>query len=480
MDETSTMDWSAFLHIFWYVIVFCYGAIVGSFLNVVIYRLPLGRSLTNPPSKCPNCNYALTIWDNIPILSFLFLRARCRDCKEPISWRYPMVELTCACLWVALYHRIAADTGTSWVDFVFQALFAAVLLALVFIDLDHFIAPDELNWTGLALGITRDVAVLALAWFGGQFRWAELSAPYLYFGWLPRSIAGAIVYGGALFFISWFGFAYYARRENESFFGALGRYFRYLREDEEVISAASQQGMAIVGPGDAPAPIEDELEAPRLAFSPGFLGLVCALLMVPVVGWFAPLFFLAPLLLFTLIAKRPEENFSGVNGRFWRSNDLGLPGSASQEVEASQTEADEFALEAESGEHGAMGFGDVKLALAVGAILGPAQALLSLLVATAIGAVTGIALARRYNRDNLKLSVPFVPFMAAGAIICMLFGPAFVTWYMARLNPEAAVQQPVQRPGSRRRMLPTPGPTGDFPEKRAPQNRMLDVGPKPR
>ncbi len=477
MDETSTVDWSAFLHVFWYLIVFCYGAIVGSFLNVVIYRLPLGRSLTNPPSKCPNCNYALTFWDNIPILSFLFLRARCRDCKEPISWRYPMVELTCATLWVALYHRIAADTGTSWLDFVFHALFAAVLLALVFIDLDHFIAPDELNWFGLALGIGRDVAVLALAWFTGQYRWAELSAPYLYFGWLPKSIAGAVVYGGALFLISWFGFAYYARKENESFVGALGRYFRYLREEEEVIPAASQQGMAIVGPGDVPATeLSDDAEAPRLAFSPGFLGLVCTALLVPVIGWLAPLGLLLPLLMFALIAKRPEESLGGVTGRFWRSNDLGLPGSASQEVEASQTEADEFALEAESGEHGAMGFGDVKLALAIGAILGPAQALLSLLVATAIGAVTGIALARRYNRDNLKLSVPFVPFMAAGAIICMLFGPAFVTWYMARLSPEAA--PPTPQPPSRRRNLPTPGPTGDF--ERRPRNNRFDDGIQPR
>jgi leader peptidase (prepilin peptidase) / N-methyltransferase len=476
MDENSTVDWSAFLHVFWYVIVFCYGAIVGSFLNVVIYRLPLQRSLTNPPSKCPNCNYALTFWDNIPILSFLFLRARCRLCRAPISWRYPMVELTCGCLWVALYHRIAESTGISWVDFVFHALFAAVLLALVFIDLDHFIAPDELNWTGLALGIGRDVVVLALAWTGGTWAWKELSAPYLYFGWLPKSIAGALVYGGALFFISWFGFAYYARREDESFGAALVRYFAYLRDDDETISTASQQGMAVVGPGDAPGDDsvdpDPDADVPRLAFSPAFLGLVCAALLIPVVGWFAPLVLLIPLLLFVGIARRSDESIAAVTQRFCRSNDLGLPGSASEEVEASQVEADEFAEEAETGEHGAMGFGDVKLALAIGAILGPAQALLSLLVATAIGAIVGISLAARHRRDNLRLSVPFVPFMAAGAIVCMLFGPAFVTWYMARINPEAAVQQPAAPfpPGSRRRLRPVS----------APPKTQPDVRPQPR
>jgi leader peptidase (prepilin peptidase) / N-methyltransferase len=450
MDETSTLDWSAFLQVFWYVVVFCYGAIVGSFLNVVIYRMPLGKSLTNPPSKCPSCNYALGFWDNIPILSFLFLRARCRLCREPISWRYVMVELTCACLWVSLYHRVAESSGISWVEFLAQALFAAVLLALVFIDLDHFIAPDELNWTGLGIGVVRDIVVLALAWTGGE--WAALSAPYLYFGWLPRSFAGALTYGGALFMISWLGFAYYAREENESFFGALGRYFRYLREDDETIAAASQQGMALVGPGEAPTDeTEPEGEAPRLAFSPAFLGLVCLGLAVPVIGWYAPLVVLIPLALFFFIARRPGDPPAVTLGRFWRSDDLGLPGSASQEVEASQAEADSFAAEAESGAHGAMGFGDVKLALAIGALLGPVQSLLSLLVATAIGAGVGIALAARHRRDNLRLSVPFVPFMAAGAIVCMLFGPAFVGWYMARMNPESVTQPapPPFPPGSR-------------------------------
>jgi hypothetical protein len=171
--------------------------------------------------------------------------------------------------------------------------------------------------------------------------------------------------------------------------------------------------------------------------------------------------------------------------RFCRSNDLGLPGSASQEVEASQADADDFATEAETGEHGAMGFGDVKLALAIGAILGPAQALLSLLVATALGAITGIALAQRHRRDNLRLSVPFVPFMAAGAVICMLFGPAFVTWYMARINPAAVSPEPVSPfpPGSRRRLRPASGTPPDFPQgdptRRMPQ-RASDGRPQPR
>ena len=455
--EDSNVDWPGFLHVLWYVIVFGYGAIVGSFLNVVIYRMPLGKSLTNPPSKCPNCNYALGFWDNIPILSFLFLGAKCRLCRQPISWRYPMVELTCAALWVALYHRIANELGVSWVDFVAHALFAAVLLALVFIDLDHFLAPDELNWVGIALGVTRDIVVVALALTFARIDFPILMQPYLYFGWLPRSFAGAIVYGGALFLVSWLGFAYYAREENESFGAAAMRYFRYLKEDDSDQIAPTSAGMAVMGPAGGELE-EPEGDAPRLAFSPAFLALICALLMLAVVPVVAPLFFIVPLVLFTLISKRSGETLGQAAGRFFRSDDLGLPASASEEVAQSQAEADAFAVESESGAHGGMGLGDVKLALAIGAVLGPGQALLSLFFAAAIGAITGITMARIHGK-TLRLALPFVPFMAAGAFIVMLFGPAMVTWYGKQLRPE--------------QVQPTPDP---FP----PGSRFRNARPQPR
>ena len=456
MDD-SNLDWPGFLHILWYVIVFGYGAIVGSFLNVVIYRMPLGKSLINPPSKCPNCNHALGFWENVPILSFLFLRARCLLCKNPISWRYPMVELTCAVLWVALYHRIATDIGLTWVDFVAHALFAAVLLALVFIDLDHFLAPDELNWIGIALGVTRDIVVVALALTFARFDFPQLMQPYLYFGWLPRSLAGAAVYGGTLFLVSWLGFAYYAREENESFGGAAMRYFRYLKEDDSDQVAPTSAGMAVVGQAGGEEE-EPEADAPRLAFSPAFLALVCALLVAAVIPYVAPLFFVVPLALFTLISKREGETFGHSAGRFFRSDDLGLPASASEEVAQSQAEADAFAVESESGAHGGMGLGDVKLALAIGAVLGPGQALLSLFFAAAIGAVTGVTMARIHGK-TLRLALPFVPFMAAGAFIVMLFGPAMVTWYAAQLRPE--------------QVQPTPDP---FP----PGSKFRNARPQPR
>jgi leader peptidase (prepilin peptidase)/N-methyltransferase len=423
----SDIVWPALPEWFWYPVVFVYGAIVGSFLNVVIYRLPLGKSLTNPPSTCPNCNYRLTFWDNIPLLSFLGLRARCRLCRQPISWRYFCVELFTACLWVALYHRLSDQSPVSWVGFVFVALFASVLVALVFIDLDHFIAPDELNLVGFLLGLGRDLACIGVVYLTAAFDFKAMTRPFLYFGWLPQSLVGAATYGGLLLLVSFIGFVYYARGETESLLQVARRFF--------TMEDAPEQGTVTVPGGeDAPEPEgDDPEEPPRLAFSPAFLCLIAALLLIPVAPLLAPLAFVVPLLLFSAIERAPR--------RFFHSNDLGLPASASAEVAAAAAEANEFAQETETGAAGAMGLGDVKLALAIGAVLGPALSLLSLFFATFIGAVTGVILTRIHNR-SLRYGVPFVPFMAAGAIIVLLYGPAVIQWYTNKAFPAPPAAAP--------------------------------------
>lgn len=432
-------EWPALPDWFWYPVVFLYGAIVGSFLNVVIYRLPLGKHLSKPASQCPNCHHAITLWENIPIVSFLCLRARCSDCKIPISWRYFCVELVTACIWTLLYHRVADTTSLSWFSFVFQALIAAVLIALVFIDLDHFVAPDELNLLTGALAVGRDLTVLGLAYYGGSFIWDEARLRFLYFGWLPRFAVGAFVYGGVLFLVSLVGFVYYARREGESV-GAVTRRFLTFSDDEP------ESGMAMVGPD---APVEDanesaeEFNSTRLRFSPAFLSILSAAAMIPVVGPIGLLFFIGPLLAFLIIARNPGEAVTDVVRRFFSADDLGLPTLESSEVAQMEAEAEKFAQEAETGQHGAMGLGDVKLALGLGALLGPGMALLSLFVATFIGAITGITLAR-IHKKGLRYGLPFVPFMAAGALFVMCYGHAMVDWYQAKLHP--AKTEPVELP----------------------------------
>ncbi len=133
------------------------GALSGSFLNVVIHRLPRGESIVFPGSHCPACGQAIRPWHNVPVLAWLWLRGCCRDCGARISARYPLIEALTAALFVALALRF----GPSASAFVWMA-FAAVLVAAAAIDVDHRIIPDELSLGGLAVGLTLMPAVQVL------------------------------------------------------------------------------------------------------------------------------------------------------------------------------------------------------------------------------------------------------------------------------------------------------------------------------
>lgn len=124
------------------------GAAIGSFLNVVAYRLPRGESLSTPPSHCPACGHRVRFRDNIPVVSWLVLRGRCRDCGAPISARYPLVELSTALLFAAVV--VAADADSSvWLGFALVALVVSVAL----IDLDHRIVPNRILLPAAVAGI---------------------------------------------------------------------------------------------------------------------------------------------------------------------------------------------------------------------------------------------------------------------------------------------------------------------------------------
>jgi leader peptidase (prepilin peptidase)/N-methyltransferase len=127
---------------------FATGAVVGSFLNVVIARVPKGQSVVSPGSRCPRCGNPIAWFDNIPILSWALLRARCRKCGLPISVRYPLVELITGILAVA----IVRQQGATWTALAYFA-FLATLLALSYIDLDSWLLPHQITWPLLALGL---------------------------------------------------------------------------------------------------------------------------------------------------------------------------------------------------------------------------------------------------------------------------------------------------------------------------------------
>ena len=132
--------------------LFVLGLLVGSFLNVVIARVPAGESIVQPRSRCPRCGHVLAWFENVPLLSWLVLRARCRSCRAPISARYPAVELLTGCLFLACWLRF----GASW-GLLRGLLLVGFLVPLTFIDLEHWLLPFELTLSGLALGVLSSV-----------------------------------------------------------------------------------------------------------------------------------------------------------------------------------------------------------------------------------------------------------------------------------------------------------------------------------
>jgi leader peptidase (prepilin peptidase) / N-methyltransferase len=151
-----------------------FGLIVGSFLNVVAHRLPRGASLVKPRSACPGCGVPVRPYDNVPVLSWLALRGRCRDCSTPISARYPLVEAGTAALWVAVAAVHHADTT----KLVLGLVLVTFLVPMALIDLERHIIPNKLTYpaalVGLVLGLALDAGseperLLAALAFGSVF-----------------------------------------------------------------------------------------------------------------------------------------------------------------------------------------------------------------------------------------------------------------------------------------------------------------------
>lgn len=130
------------------LLIFIYGLIIGSFLNVCIYRIPRGESIAWPGSHCPACSHDLKWYDNIPLFSYLMLRGKCRYCKTTISPQYPLVESLNAFAYIIIYLKFGFE-----VDFIFYSLMSSVLVAIIFIDLKEMIIPDSLVLSVLVMSI---------------------------------------------------------------------------------------------------------------------------------------------------------------------------------------------------------------------------------------------------------------------------------------------------------------------------------------
>ncbi len=176
------------MDVIWWSVWFAFGTAIGSFLNVCIHRIPREQSIVRPSSRCPQCRHPIAWHDNIPLLSFLLLRARCRHCRTPIPWRYPLVECLTGVAAAAVFQRFQmGPVGLLYFAFV------CALIAASFIDLDFQIIPDEISLGGLVLGVLMSACVPAL--HATESRWVALA----------RSLIGVLVGGGLLYVTGVFG-----------------------------------------------------------------------------------------------------------------------------------------------------------------------------------------------------------------------------------------------------------------------------------
>jgi leader peptidase (prepilin peptidase) / N-methyltransferase len=186
-----------------YVVVGILGAIIGSFLNVVIHRLPREESIVLPGSRCPECGATIAFYDNVPVMSYLLLGGRCRACKTHISARYPAVEALTAFLWVA----VAWHDGLTFV-LPFDLVFVTAVTALIFIDAEHMLLPNAITYPGIAFSV---IARVTLPYLTGRPHFDDLdmllngmlAGMPLWAASLVGAFIGALVGGGSLWLMGW-------------------------------------------------------------------------------------------------------------------------------------------------------------------------------------------------------------------------------------------------------------------------------------
>jgi len=160
------------------VFTFIFGLCIGSFLNVCIFRLPASKSIIHPRSSCPSCGKQIRFYDNIPVLSYLLLKGRCRDCQEPLSMRYPIVEILGGLFALGAYVKYGLS-----IEALIYFVFIAVLLVITFIDIDHQIIPDIITLPGIPI------------FFIAGFVLPRIN--------LIDSFLGILVGGGSLLLVAW-------------------------------------------------------------------------------------------------------------------------------------------------------------------------------------------------------------------------------------------------------------------------------------
>jgi leader peptidase (prepilin peptidase) / N-methyltransferase len=385
----------------WIALVAIVGSLIGSFANVVVYRWPRGESVVHPRSRCPGCGRTLSPIDLVPVLSWLALRGRCRTCGARISGRYPAVEAGFAVAFGVLAWAYPVETvGLTVVPLL---VLVSMLGMAALIDLDTYLLPDGLTLPAVVVGIVG-------AW--AYHPAAGLPTP-------AEAAVGAAVGAGVLVLINRLG----------------GLVLRRLRDTEErlwpfsldAVNVAALAGMLggrwwALAAGLAQVVLSALARRPVRLPEPWLYALWLAALVVALGGWTSTWGVdLIEALAGSLIGAGA---LALLGAAWWWVADLRATGPRKPPAEESGAPEDD------EGEPVAMGFGDVKLAAVLGALLGVTGFLVGLLLAVVIGAVVGVA-QRVLGGSRF---VPFGPFLVVGALLSWAFGDALVGWYLDLLG----------------------------------------------
>lgn len=363
------------------IIALPFGLIIGSFLNVVIYRVPRGESVAFPGSHCGSCGTPIKPYDNIPVLSYLILRGRCRSCKSKISWRYPGVELLTGLLIAAAIYR----DGLTWFGGA-KAIFITILIALIFIDAEHYLLPDVITYPAFLFAIVS----LLIATFSTS------SSGTLYYpiqSWLPPFLQGEGI-------ARWVSFAAIALAipgllvvdlaENILF----GKYHDF---DASELTVEEKD-----------LDIKWGQQRKQTLFIVGIIGGV-----LQIIWW--------------IVCAQSSHLVTGPASYIVLQSIVGvlIGGGTVWFFRAAF-----FYIRGLEG----MGLGDIKLMAFIGAFLGWQSVLLVLFLGTLLGALGG-GVAALSSKKGMKLQIPYGVPLGISALFVLFFGQPIIAWYLSKLNP---------------------------------------------
>ena len=372
------LSFDTFFQVILPIAAFFIGSCVGSFLNVVIYRVPIGLSVNEPKrSFCPSCKYNIPWYQNIPIVSWLCLRGRCASCEKPISARYFAVELmTAICffaIWKVFVPAYGVDFGAGVGMTIAYWVLTALLIAAVFIDIDHFIIPDSITLGGLMAGLIAVLIVPELMGDGSR----------LHSLWL--SVVGAAAGYGLLWVAVQFG---------KMAFGRTRRVFDKPVKWSICQEEGADEPMITIAGEEQPWTDVFYRSSDRMIID------VTELL---------------------INSESHDVNQLVVLHDRFVAGDKELPLDEVQKVEG---ECVKVVIPRE-----AMGFGDVKFIAMIGAFLGWQAVVLTVFVASILGTALGL-FQKLVLRDSWQQPLPFGPYLALGAFVWIFYGKTIVAWYL--------------------------------------------------